>query len=277
MAPEFAAAYAGLADAYVTASAVGILPLKEGLAHAKEAAAQALRLDPASSEAYSAYGFAGLLLDRDWETTEKNLLEAIELNPSNKLALQWYALYLTALARHEEAIATIKKAVSLDPLSPFLNSIEGLLHYFARDYEQAIKIFSKSLVTHPNYAFTYYWLAITYIEIHKYDEALESIQKALELDPQDPTFDFRQCLGRLYALKGLRTEAFRVLDEIEEQDGHATNIYIALGETDKAFEALERWFDRQYQVPLFKVAPWYDPIRSDPRFEKILKKAHLEN
>ncbi len=277
LAPEFAAAYAGLADAYVTSAAQGFLSPNEGFAQAKETALQALDIDPESSEAYEALGYAGLLLDHDWDATEKHLLKAIQLNPSNTLAIQRYAIYLTAVARHDEAIATIKKAVRLDPVSPMISSLEGLLYYFSRDNEQAIKVLNRALVTHPKFSFAYYWLAAAQTELQQYDKALENIKKALELDPKDAGFFLRNWLGKLYARLGQRQDALAVAKEIEEQGGEASYIYIDLGENDKAFAAIEHYFENQYAVALFKVAPWYDPIRSDPRFKDVLERAGLDD
>lgn len=275
--PEFAAAHAGLAYAYVTLGAGSIIPPQQAYAKAKKFAMKALSLDPNSSEAYTSLGYAELLFGTNWPAIEKNLAKAIDLSPSNTRALQFYAFYLSALAKHDEAIFTIKKALRLDPLSPQLNNLTGLFYYFARDYEQAIAIHTQTLETHSNIPMTFYWLSIAQTELKMYDEAVKNIRVAIELNPTDTGAHLRSCLGRLYALQGKKEKALQIIKEIGESNNPVVFVYPALGEHDNAFKVLDKWFESQNSIALFKVAPWYDPLRSDSRFKAVLKRAGLED
>lgn len=273
--PGYAAAYAGLAYAYVSQGANGDITPQEGLRKAKEFAAKALRLDPYSSEAYTSLGFAELLFSTNWQNMEKNLLKAIDLNPSNTRALRWYAFYLNAKARHDEAIATINKARRLDPLSPMLNNLTGLLHYFARDYDRAIVVYNQSIETHPNIMIAYNWISIAQMELGMNGAAMKSLNKLLELNPTNPSIFFTGWLGRLCALNDNRAKALQIIKEMHGEHHKISIIYAALGENDKAFEHIEKWLASQNHVVLLKVAPWWDPLRSDPRFKALLKRTGL--
>ncbi len=153
--PNYALAFAGLADSYDLLPRYGFLAPNEGYPEAKEAAIKALELDDTLAEAHASLGYAEVNYDWDWAGGEKEFKRAIELNPGYATAHHWYALYLAASGRLDEATSEIKRAQELDPLSLIINSNLGRILYFARKYDQAIEQFRKTIELDPNFADTH--------------------------------------------------------------------------------------------------------------------------
>jgi adenylate cyclase len=279
--PDYAPAYAALASAYVwQGSGLGLSP-KEALPKAKAAALRALALDDSLPDAHTALAWAQLMFDKDWAASESSFKRALRLNPSYVEAHQNYFWLLAALGRHDEALAETKRAQQLDPASPSADSFVGLSLYFARRYDDAIAEYRKALQLEPRSLLTHYFLGFAFAGKGRYEQAMRSFEAALAIEKNGLT------LGGVswsYALAGRREEARVILAQVEElvnEGMHTADdpavIYIALGDNDSAFLWLNRAIDEYVpgSILMLKVAPWLDPIRSDPRFSLLLQRVRF--
>jgi TolB-like protein/Tfp pilus assembly protein PilF len=280
--PDYALAYAGLADSYVTLQDYSFLSPKPLLQKAKEAANKALDLDATLAEAHNSIAQV-MFREWDWEGAEREHKQAIELNPNYAGAHHWYALLLTYAGRFDEAIAEMKRAWGLDPLSLIINRNLGLSLYYARRYDKASEQLQKTLEMDPNFSMVHAALGEVYVQKSMYKEALTEFEK--EADIHGHLNQHEQAWRAVaYLNAGKRDEAQRILDDLLERSKRAyvaptrlAGIYFALGEDDEGF----RWLDRSYQerdstLLEIKVDPGFDEVRSDPRFKELLKKVGLD-
>jgi serine/threonine protein kinase/tetratricopeptide (TPR) repeat protein len=281
--PEYAQAYAGVADYYNFLGVWGVLPPKESFAAAKSAAAKALEIDDTLAEAHTSLAFALLSYDWDWESAESEFKRAIELNPSYATAHQWYSYLTSAQGRHADAITEIESAQKLDPLSPIIATGAGLVFYNARRYDRAIEELEKALEIDTQYYVTQQGLAFCYAQKGRYEEAITASRKAVALSSRSPLALWT--LGYVLAKAGRENEARTILREMEElgQKRYVSSYYIAmihaaLDETDEAFKWLEKAYeDRDWWLLWLRVEPFIDGLRSDPRFHNLLRRvAHDE-
>jgi serine/threonine-protein kinase len=276
--PRYAMAYVGLANAYILGD--GALPSEVSMLIARLAATNALSFDNNLADAHTSLAVVHMLSDWDWPATEREFRQAIDLQSSNATAHHWYAEYLTAMGRHEEAISEIKRAQELDPLSVIIKRDVGLHYYYAGDYDEAITQLRNTLNSDPNYALTHRLLGLAYAEKAMFTQAIEGLQKAVDLDP---TSHNQAMLGYGYALSGQRGEAQRILDSLNKLSGEKhvpahlfCVIYSALGDKDRAFDWMEKSFAERavFQVYL-KVTPTVKNLRSDPRFRDLVRRVGL--
>jgi serine/threonine protein kinase/Tfp pilus assembly protein PilF len=272
--PNYALAYARLADSY------GLLPFytsvlpKEAFEKARSAAKKALDIDETLAEAHSALGFIKMYYDWDWEAAETELKRAVQSKPSYVTAHHWYAEYLSHMGRHEEAIAEISRAHEIDPLSVLINHMKAYVFYYAHQYEKAIEQCLRTLELDPNFAVTHSVIGSAYLEKGMYEEAIMECQKGRD----------KEYLGYAYALAGKRDEALAILEEMKERWergeilAHSiARIYVGLSEDDLALEWLEKSFGkREPRLVQLKVDPKFDPLRSNPRFKALLEKMNLD-
>jgi TolB-like protein/tRNA A-37 threonylcarbamoyl transferase component Bud32 len=277
--PGSALAYAGLAESY------GILPWyggglpKEAFPKAKAAAVKALELDDFLAEAHAALGFVLLYWDWDWSAAEGELKRAIELKPGYVVGHHWYAEYLSAMGRHEEAIAQVRRAQDLDPLSPLMLAIGGEVCFYARRYDEAIEQCQKALELDSNYALAHANLAWGYLGKGLHGEAIAEFEKAARLYGSDRTLG----LPLAYAAAGRRGEALKMLDLAREQSKRGeispwwlAQMYLGLGEKQKALEWLEKAYEEHDpRMAFLKVEPLLDALRSDPRFQNLLRRMNF--
>ena len=184
--PGFAHAQAGLADYYNWLGVWSVMPPRECYAAAKDAALKALDLDPALAEAHSAHAFVCWIHDRDWEAAERGFERAIELNPDYAPAHQWYSYMLSSLCRHDEAIARMERAQSLDPLSPMMGIVGAFISCNARRVDRAIEQAQRALRIDPRHFMAHDIFAWAYSQKKMHVEAITSAEKALALAPGDP-------------------------------------------------------------------------------------------
>ncbi len=276
--PEYALAYAGLADLYFVIPHYLPFPSKEAHSKGQAAALKALEIDEMLAEAHTSLA-AIMWYFWDWEEAEKKFKRALELNPGYATAHHWYAYYLMLVGRYDESMAEIKLAQELDPHSLIINANEGLILYYARRYNKAIEYCRNRLEMDPRFDVLNYYLGMAYVQMGMYEDAIGEFQKALILSPGDPRYIAN--IGYANAVSGRRDEAINELKELSKLKYVSPNlkalIYTGLGQKDQAFKFLEEAYEKgdTYMIYL-KVDPSFDSLRSDPRFTELLKKIGLE-
>lgn len=282
--PNYASAYVGLADCYNALSTVqfGALPPSEGRRRAEEAATKALELDGAMAEAHSALGYVKHF-NWNWSAAEQDLKRAIELNPNYANAHNFYAGYLMSRGRVDESIAASNRARELDPFSLAISVQRGFLLENARRYDEAIEQLRAVIAMDPGHYQAYWFLGHTYAANNQLAEAIAASEKAVELSERAP--GALGMLGLAYGLAGKKTEATKILNELLELSktryvtpAALANVYIGLGDKDKAFVWLEKAYqERSNYLAYVKVFPLLDPVRSDPRFTDLVQRVGLRD
>ena len=276
--PNYALAYAGLADSYILQGIYLMLPSKEVLPKAEKAATKAVDLDQGLGEAHTSLGFIELVYNRDGPAAGRELLRAIDINPQYPTAHHWYGLYLISMGRFDEALAELRQAQTLAPLSPRINSDVGWGLIVTGQYDTAIEQLRKTLELEPGFPVAYQFLTIAYLKKGLHQEALASAQKAAGLGG---LFQLN-LLGYVYAVVGNRREALEVIGKLKNANAPPSNVaqvYIGLGDPDTAFEWLTKSLEEGVNDPLLWAARGfiqYDPIRDDPRFTDLLRRAGLQ-
>jgi eukaryotic-like serine/threonine-protein kinase len=280
--PGYAVAYAGLADAYELLS-IGFSskPPVEYLATAKAMALKALEMDDSLAEAHTSLAYARWLGDLDWPGAERAFKRALELKSSYVMAHEWYAEYLAALGRHEEAIAEIKRAQQLDPLAVPVNRAVGWILYFARRYDQSAEELQKALAMNPDFLGARLVLWWVWVAKGSPGDAIADISR--EVDRPGLRTVKKLMLAYAHASAGNREQAEGLLWELEEKLAGDNRLALlsailltALDAKDRAFEQLERAYQvREPGLLFLKVAPWADSLRSDPRYGALVEKLGL--
>jgi TolB-like protein/DNA-binding winged helix-turn-helix (wHTH) protein/tetratricopeptide (TPR) repeat protein len=279
--PKYAQAYSGLADTYALLGdwQYAVMPPKEAFPKAKAAAIKALELDSALGEAHNSLAFVMDGFDWDLDSGGKEFRRAIELNPGYATAHHWYAWHLSLLGRYDEAIAEMRKAENLDPLSLIINADLAELLVLAHSYDESIRQSRKTIKMDPNFALAHNQLAQAYLQKHMYDEAVAELQKAVQLSDGSPTCIAN--LGRAYVVTGKRSEAVKLLSDLKKRSnlGHSNAseiamIYASLGDTDQAMNWLEKGYEERFN-PGVLLRPGFDPLRSDPRFQNLVHRIGL--
>ncbi len=282
--PNYALAYAGLADSYHIMANNGYLSAAEALPKAKTAALKALEIDPNLAEASACLGALKSNWEWDFRGAEKDFKRAIELKPGYASAHQWYAFLLARLGRYEETIAEIKRAAELDPLSSRIRANIGYMYYYARQYDKAIAELDKAKEMNPNDSWIYQYMGYIYPEMGLFAKAKESFLRFNELEYGKAFED--EDIAYVYARWGKKDEAHQLLVKLEKE-GHPQHqnlsltmmaaAFAALGEKDEAFKWLIKAYDeRDLVLGYLKVRPMFDPLRSDPRFAELTKKVGLD-
>jgi TolB-like protein/DNA-binding winged helix-turn-helix (wHTH) protein/Tfp pilus assembly protein PilF len=250
--PKYAQAYSGLADTYALLGdwQYAVMTPKEAFPKAKAAAIKALELDSALGEAHNSLAFVLDGFDWDLDSGGKEFRRAIELNPGYATAHHWYAWHLSLLGRYDEAIAEMKKAENLDPLSLIINADLAELLVLAHSYDESIRQSRKTIEMDPNFALAHNQLAQAYLQEHRYEEAVAELQKAVQLSGDSPTCIAN--LARAYVASGKRSEALQLLGDLKKRSNPGYSnaseiamIYASLGDADQAMNWLERVADRR--------------------------------
>ena len=283
--PRLTLAYTSLAEAYTLLSTgFDVLPTKDAMPMAREAALKALEFDPNLAEAYVSLGLVSLFYDFNRKSTIENFKKALELNPNSASAHLWIEFYWSFMeGKFDESMATLQRAQELDPLNLLIKIRIGYIYIYKRDFDNAVNYFEKLLENEPNFPMGHHCLMEAYAQKKMYDEALSEGKKMLEAGAQ--TVANIGVLGLYYALAGKKDRANKILTGLKERSkkGYVSSfwvgtIYHGLGETDTAFEWFDKAFDeRDGNLIYITTPPPFDSLRSDPRFKKLLVRMGLEN
>lgn len=273
--PEYAAAYAGLADCYSLMVALGNSHRPETYAQALAAARRAVELDNSLADAHAALGLA-LMTGLKWGDAEGELKEAVSRNPNSVAARTYYGWYLVFQGRFREAFDQMQEAQALDPLSYVIYYTGGNVYYWARNYDQSIVWYRKAIEIDANNPSAYSSLADAYIEKDMCAEAQKMYTKSFEVsgEPQQAetvkkAYDGSKCQGMLEKLLHISEDPAS-----SDYDDVSTATYAALlNHKDRAFKALEKAYQEQHGMYYLKVEPEFDNLRSDPRFADLLRRA----
>ena len=222
------------------------------------------------------------MFDWDWSGAEREYKRAIELNPNYPTSHHWYAFFLSAMGRHDEAIEEGKRALSLDPLSLIINTDLGAeSYYYARQFDQAIEQLLNTLDMEPTFSIAHAQLGRAYEQKGLYQEAIEHLQKAIKLSGESPVYVAD--LARVYARAGRENEAREILRELEGMSKvkpidpvDLALIHAALGNKARAFVLLEEAYKIRVTVLVaIQVDARFDPLRDDPRFLDIVRRMNF--
>jgi TolB-like protein/DNA-binding winged helix-turn-helix (wHTH) protein/Tfp pilus assembly protein PilF len=279
--PTFAQAYSGLADTYALLGdwQYAVMTPKEALPKAKASAIKALELDSALGEAHNSLAFCLDGFEWDFEAAGKEFQRAIELNPNYATAHHWYAWHLGLLGQYDDALAEMRKAENLDPLSLIINSDLAELLLIAHSYDESMRQSRKTLEMDPNFALAHNQLGQAYLRKQMYDPAIAELEKAVQLSAGSPTCEAN--LARAYAASGSRSGAEKLLSDLKKRSNPSASlaseiamIYAALGNRDQAMNWLEKGYEERFN-PGVLLRPGFDPLRSDPRFETLVRRIGL--
>jgi serine/threonine protein kinase/Tfp pilus assembly protein PilF len=282
--PNYALAWFGLAGFYWHLGFFGVMPPKAANALSSQATLKALELGEMLAEAHAMMAVLRVC-EFDWKGAEREFRRAFDLDPESEDVWRAYDyFYLVPMRRLDEAVAASRRALELDPLSPFLQWRLGLRYYLMRQYDRALDQFRHALDIDPRYVVAHVSLAQTYNRTGRFEEAVRAIEAVT--DPAVPiTSGFGAgIIGLIYAQAGRRGETQKLLQELQELAQKAyvppsgfASIYLGLGEIDRCFDWLEKAVDERDGFILhIHVDPVYEPLRSHPRFQALLRKMNLE-
>jgi eukaryotic-like serine/threonine-protein kinase len=277
--PGYALAYTGMAEAYCGMSSQFMSP-REAMPKVREAAMKALAIDETLSDAHAMLAVVRAFYEHDWAGAEAEFTRALGLNFGSASAHEWYGYYLTAIGSEGEALKELAISQELDPLSNKINLVLGLSYAMARRYEKAIEQLGKTIKMDPDFWLGHLWLGWTFEQTGKRDQALEELNKAFTLGASPYASAY---LGYVQALAGRKADAEKLVHDMEEQfkqryvsPHHIAIVYVGLGEKDQAFEWLEKAYEHREEILVFlNVDPTWDSLRSDPRFQDLVRRIGL--
>jgi TolB-like protein/DNA-binding winged helix-turn-helix (wHTH) protein/Flp pilus assembly protein TadD len=276
--PSYAQAYSGLADTYALLGdwQYAVMTPKEALPKAKAAAVKALELNSALGEAHNSLAFCLDGFDWDFDSAEKEFRRAIELNPGYATAHHWYAWHLALVGRNAEAITEMRKAQNLDPLSLIINADLAELLAITHFSDESIEQSRKTIEMDPNFGLAHNQLAQAYLQKQNTSEAIAELQTAIRLSGDSPTCTAN--LARAYSAAGKKEEALKLLSDLKKGSNPAYSrateiamVYAALGDRDQAMRWLEKGYEERFN-PGVLLRPGFDPLRSDLRFQDLLRR-----
>ena len=281
--PEHAAAHAWLSHAYNVLGVNGHAPPRETFPRAKAAALRALEIDEALADAHVAAAAVSYFYEWDWPATERALKRAMALNPSDVTALELHSYYLQTLRRTDDAIDAMKRAKALDPLSLIINADLGFAHFLARQYDEAIRQFEQTLGLERNFPPAHGGIGFALLYRGRVSEAVAAFERAHQLDPA-PSRLANLAYG--YAVARRASEARGALEELDRRSttqyvspSSIALVHAGLGDTEQVLHWLRRAHDLQvgwlFEAANYNLVPAFDGLRSDPRFQDLLRRFHL--
>jgi TolB-like protein/Tfp pilus assembly protein PilF len=277
--PGYASAYAGLADSYTLLGSVsGSMAPQATMAKAKKAAESALKLDDSLGEAHTSLAMLHFWYDWNWSAAEKEFKLAIARNRSYPTAHHWYAIYLSAMGRHDEAMTEIDQALRLDPVAPIIRASRGWIQYHRRQFDESIVESRKALDLDADFARARTYLGMNYMKKGMMQDALREYTEADRLTAGIPLTQLQK--AQAYAVLGRTAEAHAILASVIRPNARryaspsdVASVYIWLGDNDRAIDWITKAFEeRSFNMVYVKVHPIYDPLRQDPRFIALLRR-----
>lgn len=242
---------------------------------------KAIQLDPNLGAAHMALGLIHLVYDWDWQASERELKQALDLTPSDVHAYHWYSHLMIVLGRKEESLAASQRALQIDPLNAQIDVHLGWHFLQTHEYDRAIEACLKMLDIYPESVTAYEFLARAYVEKGLFQKAIENQEKSVRFSQRNQVSVTR--LGFIYARAGRKQETFNILKELEKIPKESyfaffelATIYAALGKPDEAFTLLEKAYEfRSVFLPYLKVDPRLDSLHSDPRFNNLVRRVGI--
>jgi non-specific serine/threonine protein kinase len=280
--PGYALAHVGIADTFGSLGLFSFMPPNQAYSRAKAAAKIALEIDPELAEAYASLGWIAMWHDWDWPAAERQFLKAIQMKPENDNAHIWYGLCLTILGRFDESIREMQKARELAPLEPVNPTLLGWALYMARRFDESIGVLRKVIESDPEFSIAYWYLAGSCFANERWGEGIAAIQKFVELSAGSVIA--LSALGYGYGSAGMKDEAFKILERLDglSKDRYVGSlwravVWMGLGEKKETLENLEKaYLEKESILACIKVWPAFDSVRSEPRFQAVLKKMNLD-
>jgi serine/threonine protein kinase/tetratricopeptide (TPR) repeat protein len=281
--PNYAVAYAGLADSYIMLANHHILPPREGYSLGRKAAEQGLSLDDSLAELHTSLGWIHRLFDWDWPAAERECLKTVEINPGYAFGRSRFALLLSGLGRHEEAIVEAARALELDPLNLLIHTVVGDTLFYARRFDRSVASYRKCLELDPTFGAAHTDLARSLEHVGRADEAVEEFLRGVpSLDgwPRPSTG-----LAILYARAGRQDDARATMKAVEAlaqkqfvSPYGIASYYAVTADNGRALDWLERAYaERDGTMVWLKVHPRLDGLRGEPRFRDLLARMHLDS
>ena len=278
--PQFGEAHAGLADAYALQGYFGFVSPREALPRAKEAAKKALDIDGGLAEAHTSLAMASFF-GWEWAAAEKEFKRAIELDPGYATAPHWFSHYLVAMGRWPESLAASRRALNLEPLTVNIAAHLAWHYYFAREYERTVEECRRTQELNPDYYQGHLFLGEAYVQQKRLDDAVRAFQTGLSTSGERA--QILGPLGHALGLAGRTAEARGILKELTALSEQrrvpgdlVAEVYAGLGEKSLAIEWLEKAYEaRAPSLAYLNVEPMFDALRSDPRFQEILRRLGL--
>jgi serine/threonine-protein kinase len=278
--PNYALAFAGLADCYALLNEYSGVPVTEAAPQAKAYAERAIAIDESLAEPHATLGTINKQLWQ-WAEAEKEFKRAIELNPNYATTYHWYSIMLIYLGRKDESLAMIQRAHELDPLSSIIMAALSWVQAMRDDFQASTDTLFKLIEIDPNFGIAYDNLGLLYLKTGRNAEAVAAFEKAAQLT--DRYSVVLSSLGYAYTATGKRTEALAIIKELEEKYTRkeanglsVAAVYAGLGDNDKAFEWLEKDFqNRDGLLPDITVSIPLESLRDDPRFKDLLRRMNL--
>jgi TolB-like protein/Tfp pilus assembly protein PilF len=281
--PDFVYGYIGLSSSYLVLGSFGYMNPKDALPKAKEYALKALELDDSISESHFCFALVQLFLDWDWDKAYKSFQKALKINPGSADVHYTYSLYLIVMGKFREALVEVEKAHAMDPLSLPINNHLGTTYYYLRMYDEAIEQYKKTLELDPNFRNSLYSLGWTYIGKGEYVQAIKSFKEAQKIAGNE--LKGVTALGYAYAKLGMKDKTEECIQKMiarKELDMQASInldlaiLYAGLKDFDKVFYYLDLAYeDRSGGLIFLNVNPEWAQLKSDPRFDELIKKIGL--
>ncbi|MGD0824817.1 MAG: protein kinase [Terriglobales bacterium] len=281
--PNYAAAYAGLADSYIMLANHHILPPREGYSLGRRAAERGLLLDESLAELHTSLGWIHRLFDWNWPAAERESMRAVQLNPGYAFGRSRYALLLSGMGRHEEAIAEAQRAHELDPLNLLTHTVVGDTLFYARRFDRSVASYRKCLELDPTFGAAHTDLARSLEQVGRADEAIEEFVRGTAGPDGLPRPS--SGLAILYARAGRLDDARATLEEVQAlaqkqfvSPYGIASYYAVIGDNDRALDWLERAYsERDGTLVWLKVHPRLDGLRGEPRFRDLLARMRLDS
>ena len=280
--PGYALPYIGIADAFGILGVYGFLPPHPAYARARAAANKALEIDPEIAEVYASLGWISMWYDRDWQAAEGYFRKGIEMKPDYPLVHLWYGNLLFCTGRFDDAVREMRKGKELEPLEPAPPSHVGWALYFSRRFDDSLEELGQVVASDPEFSLPYVWLSLDFVAKKMWPEAIDAALKFVELSGESG-FSLT-ILGYAYGSAGMKEEALKILERLDglPKDRYVGPIFracirVGLGEKEKTLDDLEKAYEgKDSALAFLKVWPIWDPLRSEPRLQALLKKMNLE-